>query len=91
VLGNLADHPWEAFFGVLDEVAIYNAALGADEIAEHYRRVLQGRSYFARPATFEERPLRKAEERPLRKAGKEEQRRGVVGCLLLPFLLSCFS
>ena len=82
VIGNLADHPWEAFHGVLDEVAIYNAALAPDEIAEHHRRVQQGRSYFAPSAT--------SEEKSLRNAGKEEQKSGVVGCLVLPFLLSCF-
>jgi hypothetical protein len=46
-IGNFADHPWEPFCGVLDEVAVYNAALSPQDIAEHHRRAQQGCHYFA--------------------------------------------
>jgi hypothetical protein len=45
-IGNMLDHPWEAFCGVIDEVAVYNAALSADEVAEHFRRARDGGNYF---------------------------------------------
>ncbi|WP_417749503.1 LamG-like jellyroll fold domain-containing protein [Rosistilla oblonga] len=37
----------EAFQGTLDEVAFYDFALTADEIAAHHRRAARGESYFA--------------------------------------------
>jgi hypothetical protein len=45
-IGNAAGLPWEAFWGVIDEVAIYRAALPADEIARHWRRAQAGKCYF---------------------------------------------
>jgi hypothetical protein len=40
----------EPFTGAIDEVAVYRSALSDSELAEHYRRVVAGRSYFAAPA-----------------------------------------
>lgn len=45
-IGNAADLPWEPFHGTIDEVAIYRAALPAEEIAEHWSRAQRGQGYF---------------------------------------------
>lgn len=37
----------EPFSGVIDEVAVYRSALSESDIAKHYRRVLEGGSYFS--------------------------------------------
>ena len=44
--GNAAELPWEPIHGTIDEVAIYRAALSAEEIAEHWSRAQRGQSYF---------------------------------------------
>ncbi|MEX2185546.1 MAG: LamG domain-containing protein [Pirellulales bacterium] len=49
-IGNAAALPWEPFHGTMDEVAVYNAALSADEIAAHWSRVRQGKAYFEKMA-----------------------------------------
>ena len=36
----------EAFNGVIDEVAFYDFALTAEEVAEHHRQIREGRNYF---------------------------------------------
>jgi len=43
-IGNHRDG--EPFTGVIDEVALYDFALTADEVAEHWRRVTSGQNYF---------------------------------------------
>jgi hypothetical protein len=48
-IGSLHGH--ENFHGVIDELALYDFALTADEIAEHHERTRRGETYFGpRPA-----------------------------------------
>jgi hypothetical protein len=48
-IGSLSGH--ENFNGVIDELALYDFALTADEIAEHHERTRRGETYFGpRPA-----------------------------------------
>ena len=44
VIGNHASG--EPFTGLIDEVALYDFALTAEEVAEHHRRVANGENYF---------------------------------------------
>lgn len=46
-IGNVGPGAGEPFSGILDEVAIWNRGLSADEIASHWQNVLAGRSYFS--------------------------------------------
>lgn len=48
-IGNNPNISNEAFTGTIDEVAFYNNALSASEIAAHYNNTLLGNNYFAVP------------------------------------------
>jgi hypothetical protein len=48
-VGRFTEKPVEAFGGLIDEVAIYNRVLTADEIQQHYENGLNGLGYFSDP------------------------------------------
>lgn len=48
VIGNLPAGI-EPFHGVIDEVAYYDFALTADEVAQHYQHMVAGKNYFGLP------------------------------------------
>jgi len=56
-IGTLKNHdPSEAFDGGIDEVAIYNRALTAEEIAQHYQNGLNGLGYESTPGPIDTTP-----------------------------------
>jgi hypothetical protein len=48
-VGRWTEKPVEAFGGIIDEVAIYNRALTAEEIQQHYQNGLKGLGYISDP------------------------------------------
>lgn len=48
MIGNITDFPGESFHGIIDEVALYDFALTADEITRHHRNASAGISYFGK-------------------------------------------
>jgi len=47
IVGNWYPHYDEGFKGIIDEVAIYDRALTAEEIWQHYQNGLKGQGYFS--------------------------------------------